>query len=478
MKRSIYVKFIITYVMLALIILTTVSTLGSLLVERELVSLRARHMYDEASGIANNNSNLYFSRAGNVSDLFTSLKLTAAYEDSRILIIGTNGQILLDTDLASPDEDPGSIDQFNAASFGPRYYEVSRFYDIFSEDHLNVMIPVTSKMVTRGYISIHIPMTAIYTSRDSIINKVFIVAAIFIALSFLILLQFTLSVYRPLMKITEGSLEFARGNLKHRIETRSSDEIGYLAESMNVMAQELEKGNEYQRQFIANVSHDFRSPLTSIKGFTEAMIDGTIPPELHEKYLRIINQEADRLENLTQGILRLSNMDVEQAVLKRTNFDINRVIKDTSALFEGSCRSKKITIRLVLTGEQLFVNADEEKIKQVLYNLLDNAIKFSDRNSEVKIETEEKYNRCHISVKDHGCGIKKNDISKIWNRFYKSDNSRGKDRRGSGLGLAIVKEIINAHGQNINVISTEGVGTEFVFTLELADETVQEQAVE
>ncbi len=478
MKRSIYLKFIVTYVMLALIILTMVSTLGSLLIERELVSLRARHLYDEANGIATENAGTYFSHGGDPSDLFTSLRLTAAYEGARILIIGTGGQIRLDTDLPSADAESSVIEHFNAASFGPTYYEVSTFYDLFGEDRLNVMIPVTSGMVTRGYISVHVPMTAIYSSRDRIVNKVFIFAAIFIVLSFLILLQFTLSVYRPLMKITEGSLEFARGNLKHRIETKSSDEIGYLAESMNVMAQELEKGNEYQRQFIANVSHDFRSPLTSIKGFTEAMIDGTIPPELHEKYLRIISQEADRLENLTQGILRLSNMDVEQAVLKKTDFDINRVIKDTAALFEGSCRTKKITIRLVLVGEQLYVNADEERIKQVLYNLLDNAIKFSDKNSEVKIETEEKYNRCHISVKDHGCGIKKNDIPRIWNRFYKSDNSRGKDRRGSGLGLAIVKEIINAHGQNINVISTEGVGTEFIFTLELADENVQEEAAE
>ncbi|MBE5997108.1 MAG: HAMP domain-containing histidine kinase [Lachnospiraceae bacterium] len=478
MKRSIYTKFIITYVMLALIILTTVATLGSLLVDRELVSLRARHLYDEANGIATNNADTYFSLGGNLEDLFTSLKLTATYEGSRILIIGTDGQIRLDTDLPAPGEEENVIEHFNAAAFGPTYYEVSDFYGLFSENHLNVMIPVTSKMATRGYISVHIPMTAIYASRDRIVNKVFVVAAIFIALSFLILLQFTLSVYRPLMKITAGSLEFARGNLKHRIETKSSDEIGYLAESMNVMAQELDKGNEYQRQFIANVSHDFRSPLTSIKGFTEAMIDGTIPPELHEKYLRIISQEADRLENLTQGIMRLSNMDVDQAVLKKTDFDINRVIKDTAALFEGSCRNKKITIRLVLTGEQLFVNADEDRIKQVLYNLLDNAIKFSDKNSEIKIETEEKYNRCHISVKDHGCGINKNDISRIWNRFYKSDSSRGKDRRGSGLGLAIVKEIINAHGQNINVISTEGVGTEFVFTLELADENIQADAAE
>ena len=265
-------------------------------------------------------------------------------------------------------------------------------------------------------------------------------------------------------------LEYGSGNLKHRIKVDSSDEMGYLAESMNLMAEEIEKGNEYQKQFVANVSHDFRSPLTSIKGFTEAMLDGTIPPEMHDKYIRIIGQEADRLESMTQSIMQMNTVDADSFVLRRTDFDINTVIKDTAALFEGSCRKKRLSINLVLTGEALYVNGDIEKIKQVLYNLLDNAIKFSDKNTSIKIETEERHDKCYISVKDSGCGISKADISQIWNRFYKSDFSRGRDKRGSGLGLSIVKEIIKAHGQNINVVSTEGVGTEFIFTLPLSEE--------
>ena len=117
----------------------------------------------------------------------------------------------------------------------------------------------------------------------------------------------------------------------------------------------------------------------------------------------------------------------------------------------------------------MYVSADVEKIKQVLYNLLDNAIKFSHHNSVIKIETSEKKNKIFVSVKDEGIGIPKNDLKLIWDRFYKSDLSRGKDKKGTGLGLSIVKEIINAHGENINVISTEGAGSEFVFSLPIAD---------
>jgi len=152
-------------------------------------------------------------------------------------------------------------------------------------------------------------------------------------------------------------------------------------------------------------------------------------------------------------------------VLEKTDFDINQVIRNTAASFEGTCHSKNIAIELVLTGESLFVNADMDKIQQVLYNLLDNAIKFSHTNSVIKMETFEKKNKIFVSVKDSGIGIPKDAIKNIWDRFYKSDLSRGKDKKGTGLGLSIAKEIITAHSEHISVISTEGVGTEFSFSL-------------
>ena len=268
----------------------------------------------------------------------------------------------------------------------------------------------------------------------------------------------------PLKKITEGANEYAAGNLEYYIELNSRDEMGYLAATLNYMSSELDKMEEYQRNFIANVSHDFRSPLTSIKGYLEAIIDGTIPPEMYEKYLTRVISETDRLTKLTQGMLTLNSLD-SKGYLSRTNFDINRVIKDTAASFEGTCATKNIVFELTFSDTIQMVYGDLGKIQQVLYNLIDNAIKFSHADSVIYIQAYAKNEKVFISVKDTGEGIPKESIKKIWERFYKSDQSRGKDKKGTGLGLAIVKEIIQAHGENIDVISTEGVGSEFIFSL-------------
>ena len=279
---------------------------------------------------------------------------------------------------------------------------------------------------------------------------------------------YSFHVRKPLHEITKGASEFANGNLSYQIPVDSENELGYLAKNLNYMADKLNRNGEYQRQFISNISHDFRSPLTSIKGYVEAMIDGTIPVEMQEKYLKIISYEAERLEKLTRGLLTLNELDIQKRMLNIQSFDINQVIKSTAASFEGTCTTRQILLELVLSGKELYARADIEQIQQVLYNLLSNAIKFSPDHSTITIETTEKNDKIFVSVKDHGIGIPKSSINKIWERFYKIDRSRGKDQKGTGLGLAIVKEIISAHGQHINVISTEGVGTEFIFTLEKA----------
>lgn len=311
-------------------------------------------------------------------------------------------------------------------------------------------------------------MQDLHASCDSLLNISYLTLLILFLLSLIILLFFTEMVYLPLRKITHATEQYAIGNFRYEFQVDSEDEIGYLAASLAYMASEVAKSEDNQKRLVANISHDFRSPLTSMRGYLEAMQDGTIPSELHEKYIGVVLNETDRLTKLTNSLLTLNNLNTQGMILDRTNFDINPVIKNTAASFEGTCRSKFITIELVLTGEQMYVNADMVKIQQVLYNLVDNAIKFSHKNSSIKIETIEKSNKLLVSVKDNGIGIPKDSLKLIWNRFYKTDLSRGKDKKGTGLGLSIAKEIIQTHNENINVVSTEGVGTEFIFTLEKA----------
>ena len=403
----------------------------------------------------------------------TQLSTLSTYLSSEIWIIDKQGQILLNTASAtSPVEnaEPEVIPDFDVTDFGSKYYRTGNFYGHFDTETLSVFSPITVNYKVRGYVIIHKPVSSIVNLSNQLTNLSYQTFALLFLAAFVVLALFTWIVYIPIRKIAQGANEYASGNFEAKIDVHSNDEIGYLAASLNYMANELNTLEEDQRKFVSNVSHDFRSPLTSIKGYVEAMLDGTIPVEMQDKYLNIILFETERLNKLTKSLLELNKFGSHGVMLDITSFDINHTIRMTVQTFEGTCMEKHISFNLILSGETLFVSADFSKIQQVLYNLIDNALKFSHANSAITIETTEKNEKVFVSVKDTGIGIPKDSIKKIWDRFYKTDLSRGKDKKGTGLGLSIVKEIIQAHGENINCISTEGVGTEFIFTLPLAKE--------
>lgn len=464
MKKTLYIKFVLAYLLFGILSFIAISTLGSKLVEKDLIEKTSSTLYEEVHALSEWPEVVQYTDPAVQDSLYQSLHSVAMLQKATITIIDAKGTVVLTT-----AESPGTyiavpIQHFDPAAFGPSSYEIGDFYGYYDTPQLSAIYPITSNMTTRGYITIHYPMEDLYTERESMLRDILQLFILIFLLSLIVLVLFTFSIYLPLLKIIQGAKEFAQGNLKYKIKVNKADEMGYLASTLNYMGDELQKNNEYQNQFIANVSHDFRSPLTSIKGYAEAMSDGTIPPELYPKYLGIIKSESERLDKLTRSMLALNSMN-KQMVLHTSPFDINAVIKNTVAVFEGICRQKKISVDLILEGSELYVLADVDKIQQVLYNLLDNAVKFSYKNTTITIETTDRHGKIYVSVKDMGEGIPKEDQHKIWDRFYKSDTSRGKDRKGTGLGLAIVKEIVQAHEQNINVISTEGVGTEFIFTL-------------
>lgn len=279
---------------------------------------------------------------------------------------------------------------------------------------------------------------------------------------------FQIKLYLPLCQIIQAASQYADGNFSTPISYKNDDELGRLADALDYLAEAANTTGEYQRKFISNISHDFRSPLTSIKGYVEAMLDGTIPPEMQERYLGIVLSETERLNKLTDGLLLLNTFDDNGVYLDMTDFDLIPVIHHTIDTFEVICGKKNLVVKTSFSSGSILVRGDITKIEQVIYNLLDNAIKFSYPYSEILISATERRKSVFVSVKDHGEGISKENLPKIWNRFYKTDASRGRDKKGTGLGLSIVREILRAHDQNINVISTLGVGTEFVFTLESA----------
>ena len=466
MRFRLYLKFLLCYLFFGAAGFAAVATLSSRLTYDYLTRSRSRTLYDEANLIASTYSTVYQGNNIELAQAYPQLQAVATYLQAQIWVMSRNGDILVDSD---GHRDGDIIPNFDPTATGNRSYMVGSYFGSFPYEVLSVSAPITGNFRTYGYVVIHLPMDQVQDSANEILNIVYITFVIVFLLSLSLLLVFFLSVSRPLREITRGAGQFAEGNLSYRIRIRSRDEMGYLANTMNYMAEQLERSEEAERRFIANVSHDFRSPLTSIKGFLEAILDGTIPPEMQEKYLRRMIGETERLTRLTQGMLTLDSLDPDRG-LTRGNFDINRVIRDTANSFEGQCIPRNIRLDLSFAVEQEMVYADLGRIQQVLYNLIDNAVKFSPDGSSIDIQSYELREKVFVSVKDRGCGIERKDQARVFDRFYKADQSRGRDKKGTGLGLAIVKEIIQAHGENIDLISTKGVGTEFIFSLPRAPE--------
>lgn len=464
MKHSVYYKFLLGYILFGLISILVINMLSTRRVTQTVTADAAQSIYDKGNVILNRYFNNDFSSLTTNPEIAKDIQNASALINCRLWITDMNGRIVYDTNNIKLNE---VISDFDITDFGNRYYMVGDFYGNFDNETLSVVIPIVGNFKTEGYMIFHRGTDVIKERTNEVLKTIYWTFFIIYDLSLIILLIFTFVVYIPLRKISHASKEFAKGNLTYEglASFTNEDEIGNLGMSLNYMARKLNSLEEDQKKFIGNVSHDFRSPLTSIKGYVEAMKDGTIPPEMQGKYLDIVLFETERLTKLTKSLLTLNAWDNKSNRLDLTEFSLYEMIKPIINSFEGKCEKKHITIDLILGSKDYYVYADRSKIEQVIYNLLDNAIKFSHNDSSIQLDIHDKNDKIFISIKDTGIGIPKESISKIWDRFYKTDLSRGKDKTGTGLGLSITKEIINAHDENINVISTEGVGTEFIFTL-------------
>ncbi|MCD8118214.1 MAG: HAMP domain-containing histidine kinase [Lachnospiraceae bacterium] len=399
------------------------------------------------------------------SEIQSTLTEYASGSGTTIALVDADGRIILASNSGIAQLFLTALD---FEQFGSSYYMVTNLMVGTETEVLAVMYPVNQNYRTVAYIMTCESTETITLECQEIMNMIYATYAVIYAVVVLFLILLFSRILPPVRLLTRASRELARGNFsceELKKHPRYLKEYQELADSMRIMADRFTDMEEYQRKFISNVSHDFRSPLTSIRGYAGAMLDGTIPPENQARYLNIILSETDRLTKMANGLIALNSWDGTGMKLMCSDFDLRKVIKTTLASFEHACLSKHIVIDFTCYAAEVLVHADLEKIRQVIYNLMDNAIKFSPQNGTIYLDVSEKGEKVFVSVKDHGIGIPKQAIAKIWDRFYKADNSRGRDRTGSGLGLAIVKEIVQAHKEQIDVVSTEGVGTEFIFTM-------------
>jgi len=458
------VKVIICYLLTILVIFAAVNGIATGSIRESIRENERKELLESAQKLADGYIVRFYDSRYTLRQMQDQVRMLSDIVGTRIWIINSKNKVVVDSESTTILDLNEIAPEFIYTSFHDNVY----FEGILEEEMFTVSAPVLYEYAVKAYVCLLTPEAGIEASvvkQMNIMNLVLLAVSLIIAISYIVI--YLIAAY-PTRRIRKAALEFAGGNYGYTLKCRTSDEYHDLTEAINYMVSRIKQVDDYQKKFIGNVSHDFRSPLTSIKGYAEAIKDGTIPEGAREKYLDVILFETDRLSKMTADLLDLNRMDSTGLMLETESFDINEVIKKTAQSFEVTCTAKKIGIDLSFASKSTFVDADLSRIQQVLYNLIDNAIKFSPPQSVIEIETEEKGAKALIRVRDHGEGISRENIKRIWERFYKQDSSRGRDKKGTGLGLAIVKEIIAAHEENINVISTEGVGTEFTFTLPIS----------
>lgn len=319
-----------------------------------------------------------------------------------------------------------------------------------------------------GYILISIDSSSMMQIWRSFAVIFFFASCFVLILSLIFTLITTGRQVAPLKEMAAAAKHFARGEFSVRVrQTKRKDEIAELAAAFNSMAESLEKSERLRGEFIANISHELKTPMTTIAGFADGIIDGTIPAEKQDAYLEIISSETRRLSRLVRRMLELSRIQsIDPALAAHSSFDITEVLRHAVLGLEGKLKAKNLKCELRIPEESIVVVGDADSITQVVYNLLDNAIKFSAVGTEVTLSLWKQSDKAYVSVRNLGETIAPSELPLIFDRFHKTDRSRGLDKEGIGLGLYIVKTIIDNHKENVYVTSADGV-TEFAFTLTL-----------
>lgn len=476
MKHTLFDKIFLGFLFLSIAVFILVVIFSTKASKNALIEEKKTVISNEAYLIGKQSISPYISGDLTESQLKINLENYTDILNVSIWVIDSKG--LVTSYSVAPDhpEPPKNIffldqefDLINLHSY------TGTFYDTFTDDVISVAMPITTNNEPNGIIIVHSTLAQLANVQTNIIRVIYVPFLIMLIISFSLLALISQKILRPIRKINTVAESYSTGNFEAEMGIKSKDEIGQLASTLEYMASELSKLDDYRKDFISNISHDFRSPLTSIKGYAEAIQDGTIPPDRQQKYLDIIVDETKRLTKLTSSLLELNKFDSYGIWLVIKDFDIIKPVKAAMRFYEGKCQEKGINLILNNHCLNTMVRGDQTKIQQVIYNLLDNAIKFTPSGKSIYLTLTELNEKILVSVKDEGCGIPSESVKKIWTRFYKADTSRGRDKQGTGLGLSITREIIKAHNENIDVVSTEDIGSDFTFSLAKSSEEVNEE---
>ncbi len=472
MQKSIFYKY---FRSCAAVVLASILVLGSLFMlfasnyfkeeKRETMEqqvtiaksmLLASSSYDDGSNRVTMNS----------SNITSGFQTISMINDSTIFFTNASGVVQIWCEDGNFSQPVHTVSEkiLSAIRNEDSYFEAGRLDGMFSESYYTygISIQLDNKMI--GYVFISEPSSELSAFLIEMIKMFALSSIAALILSVVVTYYSTIKMVRPLREMSAAAKKFGQGDFTSRIEVTSDDEIGQLAMSLNNMAQSLSQLESMRRSFIANVSHELKTPMTSIGGFIDGILDGTIPQSEHRKYLRIVSEETQRLSRLVRSMLNLSRIEAGELKLNCTQFNIVDTICQTLFTFEQSIDQKKLDIR-GLDTDKVMVDADADLTHQVVYNLIENAVKFVENDGYLEFSFHTEAGMTYISIRNSGEGLSKEEIPRVFDRFYKTDRSRGIDKNGVGLGLYLVKSIVTLHGGDVIVRSVQGQYTEFTFSV-------------
>ena len=410
-------------------------------------------------------------------NLRTNLTLASLVSGADTVVLDSLGNVILcsEVDLQCPHLGLTINQRFVDQVFREgSSFDIGSIPELYAENRYFVSVPIVSHRTGAdiGLVVVSMPTGDTQALMEGIADIQVTVSLLVILIAVVVMSVSTRNECRPLREMAQAARDFGHGNLKARVRTggHNSEEVDELAVAFNNMAESLEK-SEYQRQeFVANVSHELKTPMTTIGGYVDGMLDGTIPPERHRYYMQIVSDETKRLSRLVRSMLDISRLQDQRGIPeeKKTRFDMEECIGEVLITFEQKIVAKNLDVQVDLPDHPVFTRADKDAVTQVVYNLLDNAVKFCNTGGELGLKLRIGGSKLYVTISNQGNTIPPEELPLVFDRFHKIDKARNRSQEGWGLGLYIVKTLVCSHGENISVASRDGK-TEFTFTMPLVN---------
>lgn len=471
MFNGIFRRMLSTYLLIITLVVILLAVLLSQYMKEYLFQYKQDNLLKAGEQVNNLMVN-YHRKEINKDFLAKSVNLIGRTTNARIIIIEKSGnnsdksslKDALSNQLAMNNQGQ-FFDNFDKVLAGQTIINRSQFTRKMNTYVLAVGIPIKVNKVITGAIILYSPVLVVKRTLDRVYKAIWLTALFALIIGFIIIFVISRRISRPIVEVSRNAVAIAQGKNVTDLTNISHDEIGQLIDSFNYMKNQLERTEKMREELFAGVSHDLRTPLTAIKGFIQGILDGVILPEDRQKYLELALVETNRLTRLTNDLLELAKLESEGLTLLKTKINISQVIMDVTETLLVEAKEKSITVNIKGLSKGIFIMADSDRLKQIFWNVLTNAIKFTKPEGYINISVETNLQTVKVEIADTGIGIPKEELEFIFEKFHRVDKSREAISGGTGLGLSIVKKLVELHEGEITITSALGEGTKVTIVL-------------